>query len=187
MSWSGSDAGIPRADAVPCAVRVGASGPGRSGDTSPPRSVRSHGARDGDRARRHHHGRAAGWTHPRRPGPGGRAGAQPAPDRRQLLTAAVVAAGGALAARTLGVAEPVEAANGSTVKVGQSNSGTATTTVRNTAASSSAVALKGVVTRTGSGSSTAGVWASPRPRTAGAWSATPPGPAATPGGSTAAR
>ena len=78
--------------------------------------------------------------------------------RRQVLTAAVVAAGGALAARTLGVPEPVEAANGSTVKVGQSNSGTATTTVRNTAASSSAVALKGVVTRTGSGSGTAGVF-----------------------------
>ncbi|MET0772159.1 MAG: hypothetical protein ABWZ82_03665, partial [Candidatus Limnocylindrales bacterium] len=77
--------------------------------------------------------------------------------RRQLLSAAVAAAGGALAARALGVTEPVEAANGSTVRVGQTNSGTATTTIRNTAASSSAVALKGVVTRTGSGSGTAGV------------------------------
>ena len=52
----------------------------------------------------------------------------------------------------------MDAANGSTVKVGQTNSGTATTTIRNTASSSSAVALKGIVTRTGSGSGTAGVF-----------------------------
>ena len=78
--------------------------------------------------------------------------------RRQLLTAAIAAAGGALASRALTVADPVEAANGATVKVGQAHSGTAATTVTNTAASSSAVALKGVVSTTGAGGSTVGVW-----------------------------
>ena len=71
--------------------------------------------------------------------------------RRAVLSAAVAAAGGALAARTFGVTDPVDAANGATVRVGRSHSGTAVTQIRNTAASSRAIAVKGLVTRAGIG------------------------------------
>jgi hypothetical protein len=77
--------------------------------------------------------------------------------RRSLLTAAA-AAGGALAASALGRVPAASAANGDGLKVGQLHTGTAVTEVRNTAAASNAVGLKGFVTTTVSGGSTAGVW-----------------------------
>jgi hypothetical protein len=60
--------------------------------------------------------------------------------------------------RALGATDTAEAANGDTVRVGQASWGTATTTITNTAASSSAVAIKGFVSTTGAGGSTVGVW-----------------------------
>src|SRR5262245_32626589 len=81
----------------------------------------------------------------------------PPRSRRSLLTAAA-AAGGALAAQALASATSTFAANGDPVKVGQLNVGTATTTVRNTAALNTAVALRGEVGTTGPGGATAGVW-----------------------------
>src|SRR5262245_20659637 len=77
--------------------------------------------------------------------------------RRQVLRAAVAAAGGALAAQALGISDAAEAANGTTVQVGSSHSGTATTTIKNTSASRTAVAIKGVVTASSAGGSTVGV------------------------------
>jgi hypothetical protein len=78
--------------------------------------------------------------------------------RRSLLTTAAAAAGGALAASALGRIPAASAANADPVKVGGLHMGTAVTEVRNTAATSNAVALKGFVTTTGPGGSTAGVW-----------------------------
>src|SRR5262245_43910226 len=77
--------------------------------------------------------------------------------RRSILTAAA-AAGGALAVQALASATPASAVNGDPVKVGQLNVGTAATTVRNTAAVNNAIALRGEVTTTVAGASTAGVW-----------------------------
>jgi hypothetical protein len=89
--------------------------------------------------------------------------AQAAPDkpasrsRRSLLTAAA-AVGGALAAGSLGRVPAASAANGDGLKVGQVHAGTQVTEVRNTAAVSTAVGLKGFVTTTVPGGATAGVW-----------------------------
>jgi hypothetical protein len=71
---------------------------------------------------------------------------------------AAAAAGGALASGALMRPPTVSAANGDPVKVGQLHAGTAVTEVRNTAAVSNAVGLKGFVTTAGPGGATAGVW-----------------------------
>jgi hypothetical protein len=76
--------------------------------------------------------------------------------RRQLLSAAVAAAGGALAAHAAGISDAVEAANGDTVRVGQSFTGTSLTSITNTGSSSTAVGFQGVVSNSGAG--TIGVW-----------------------------
>jgi hypothetical protein len=77
--------------------------------------------------------------------------------RRALETAAAATAG-AVGASAIAGAVPVRAVNGDPVRVGQTNAGTVTTEVRNTAAVSNAVALRGVVTTPGPGGATAGAW-----------------------------
>jgi hypothetical protein len=74
-------------------------------------------------------------------GPGGSS-----PRSRRSLLAAAAAALGAVAAQSVASVAPVAAANGSTVKVGQTNTGTATTTVRNTASPAASTALQAVGT-----------------------------------------
>src|SRR5262245_66111565 len=82
----------------------------------------------------------------------------PVPRTRRSLLLAAAAAGGALTARAMTSVEPVHAVNGDSVKVGTVNAGSAGTEVRNTAAASNAIALKGVVTTGVVGPSTAGVF-----------------------------
>ena len=77
-----------------------------------------------------------------------------APRTRRSVLAATAAAVGALVAQAIGRPEPARAAD---VVLGGTNSTTRLTTIRNTAASSSAKAIAGRVTYTGSGASTTGV------------------------------
>ena len=73
---------------------------------------------------------------------------------RRSVLAAAVAAGGALAVQAIARPAPAVAAS---VVLGAVNSAAAPTTIQNTAVSSTARALIGQVTTTGSGSSTVGV------------------------------
>ncbi len=76
--------------------------------------------------------------------------------RRALLLGAAAAAG-AIVTQAATSPLPAGAANGSTVKVGQTHSGTDPTTVRNTRRSASARALVGTTTWTGVAAKSAGV------------------------------
>jgi hypothetical protein len=74
--------------------------------------------------------------------------------RRSILSAAA-GVGGALAVQALVRPTSVSAAS---VVLGATNNATAATTIRTTQATSTAVALKGLVATTGPGGATAGVW-----------------------------
>jgi hypothetical protein len=75
-------------------------------------------------------------------------------NRRSVLTAAA-AAGGALATQALVRPTPAAAAD---VVLGAINTATSETTIRNTTAANTSVAVKGVVTTNVNGGATAGVW-----------------------------
>lgn len=77
--------------------------------------------------------------------------------RRSLSTAAAAAAG-AVSASALGGGIATRATNGDPVTVGNLNTGTSATTVRNMQVATDAVALKGIVAMAGAGGSTAGLW-----------------------------
>ena len=76
--------------------------------------------------------------------------------RRALLLGAAATAG-ALVTQAVATPLPAGAANGSTVKVGQTSSGTDPTSIRNTRHSASARALVGTTTWTGAAAQSAGV------------------------------
>ena len=76
--------------------------------------------------------------------------------RRALLLGAAATAG-ALVTQAVASPLPAGAANGSTVKVGQTSSGTDPTSIRNTRHSASARALVGTTTWTGAAAQSAGV------------------------------
>jgi hypothetical protein len=80
------------------------------------------------------------------------------PRSRRALLAGIAAAAGAVVAQAAAMPLPAGAANGSSVKVGQTNSGTAATTVNNTAHSASATGLIGRTTWTGTAGSSSGVY-----------------------------
>jgi hypothetical protein len=81
-----------------------------------------------------------------------------APRSRRALLAGVAAAAGAFVAQAATAPLPAGAANGSNVKVGQTNTGTAPTTVNNTVHSASAIGLIGRTTWTGTAASSSGVY-----------------------------
>ena len=80
-----------------------------------------------------------------------------APRSRRALLFGAAAAAGALVTQAATAPLTASAANGSTVKVGQTNSGTNPTSVRNTRHSASARALVGTTTWTGAAAQSAGV------------------------------
>jgi hypothetical protein len=86
----------------------------------------------------------------------------PEVSRRRLLTrslrTATAAAAGAIGAAAFAGSSVANAANGDPVLAGAVNTGTDVTTVRNTQVAIDTVALKGVVTQSDPGVSTAGVW-----------------------------
>jgi hypothetical protein len=79
------------------------------------------------------------------------------PRSRRALLLGAAAAGAALVTQVATAPLPAGAANGSTVKVGQTNSGTDPTSIRNTRHSASARALVGTTTWTGAAAQSAGV------------------------------
>jgi hypothetical protein len=97
--------------------------------------------------------------------------------RRQILTAAIAAAGGALATQALARPETASAAN---VVLGGTNTAGSVTTIRSNQASVSARALSGQVLYTGAGGSTAGVHGQSNAQNGnGVFGVSGPGPVAT--------
>ena len=80
------------------------------------------------------------------------------PRSRRAILAAIAAAGGAFLTRGFVQPDAAEAANGDTVKVGQTKTGTKPTTVRNRANATGAKALVGRTTFEGAAANSAGIW-----------------------------